>query len=223
MKWAASPTSIVALLLFAVPLNAQVQSPNAVGYVNTTVFPGFNLVVNPLISGQNTTAELLTGQLPDESKIYFLANEGDLQPRFNVITWNASAKRFEPEELAGESFPPGRGFFIFLSGRAETTVTFAGRIPQGHLVLSLPAGYSLVASMVPQAGSLQALRFPAEEGDQVYLFNARTQRYTISTFDTLAGGWSPQPKALDVGEAFFLRKNRAVDWVRDFAVNQKPN
>jgi hypothetical protein len=115
---------------------------------------------------------------------------------------------------------PGEGVFVRNPTTAAVTVTFVGEVPQGTLVTPLVAGLQIVSSQVPQAGTPQQLGYVGEVGDQIYQFNATSQKYDVATFDDLVNDWDPAPKVVDVGDAFFLSKTKAGQWTRTFNVNQ---
>jgi hypothetical protein len=87
------------------------------------------------------------------------------------------------------------------------------------LVNPIPAGFSLRASIVPQAGRLSAdLGLAAGEGDNVYTFNRTTQGYESYGFSF--GEWSPSDPNVGVAESFWYENvNAAQSWTRTFSVN----
>jgi hypothetical protein len=181
-----------------------VFSVNAVGYVNKTLTSGFNLISNPLNNGDNTLATVLTG----------------LNPGTLVHLWNGSG--FDvTTALPGNTFlplnpavNPGGGFFVEHSG-ADLTVTFVGEVPQGNLSNLIPAGLSIQSSQVPQAGDLFAdLGLALNVGDLVQTHDGSS--FSPSTF--LPTGFTP-PVNVEVGQAFFVQAASAVNWTRDFSVN----
>jgi hypothetical protein len=110
---------------------------------------------------------------------------------------------------------PGEGAFIFNPGDAFDAL-FVGEVMQGSaLTTPLVQGFQIVSSIVPQSAELDTvLGFPVAEGDVVYQFNNATGTYSITAFEF--GEWAPPVPA--VGEAFFVNKVAAVDWVRNFTV-----
>jgi hypothetical protein len=186
---------------------AQVYSVNAVGYVNTALKTGFNLIANPLdAKADNTINKLFTG-LPDGSIIYTYSPSGG----YKVYTWELG--EWDDPTLA---LAPGQGFFLRVG--AASTVTFVGEVKQGTLSTPLAAGFNLVASQVPQAGKIATdLKLTPADGDQVYTFNATTQQYSVFTYEL--GEWDPSEPTLAVGEAVWVRKGAAGSWDRTFSVN----
>jgi hypothetical protein len=193
---------------------AQVYSVNAVGYVNTPLVPGFNLISNPLdnksSANGNSIANLFGTQLPEDSIVYKFTNGSFVGGIFTYSfgSWPAGAST--------ALIPPGEGVFVRVG--AAATVTFVGDVPQGTLSNPIPAGFSIRASQVPQAGTVTVLGFPATEGDSIYQYDeTRAVKYAVSQYEF--GQWSTVP-TLKVGEAFFLRTGAAKAWTRTFNVNQ---
>ena len=132
---------------------------------------------------------------------------------------------------------PGEGFFIFpvVNGlSAPLDITFFGEVPTGPLTRTVGATgtrYSMCASILPQAGQLGTagtpgtLLFPADDQDQVYLFNN-----ALGTFDNgyiyyQGYGWfSPSDPDVNgpiipVGTAFWVFKaGAAAPWQRTFTL-----
>ena len=132
-----------------------VYSQNAVGYVNVSLDPGFNLICNPL---KNTAGNQL-------SKILTLT---DADIGTTVYWYNTTTKGFKNSTFLGaavgwtpdQAIDPGVGIFINVS--AAKTVTFVGDVPQGtDSNISLSSGFSLISSPVPQSADLAAMQFPA--------------------------------------------------------------
>jgi len=192
---------------------AQVYSVNAVGYVKTTLQPGFNLVSNPLTGSDNSIGGLLAniaGGIPTGLQAYKYDGAG-----FKSVT--ADEGELNPAGNAALTVLPGEGMFIKNPGTTALTITFVGEVSQGALSNPLPKGLSIRSSQVPQAGTAAELGLQGEDGDQVYQYVATTQKYYSSTSD--GGEWGPALKTIAVGEAFFLRKAAAGTWTRNFSVN----
>jgi hypothetical protein len=194
---------------------AQVFSVNAVGYVNKTVpANSYMMVSNPLKAATNTVNALFTG-VPAGFQVYvYTPGKG-----YDTATFDDLEGGFVGT-AANMEITPGEGVFVRNPTTAAVTVTFVGEVPQGTLVTPLVAGLQIVSSQVPQAGTPQQLGYVGEVGDQIYQFNATTQKYDVATFDDLVNDWDPAPKVVDVGDAFFLSKTKAGQWTRTFNVNQ---
>jgi hypothetical protein len=197
---------------------AQVFSVNAVGYVNFTLQPGFNLVSNPLIAADNTISSLFEnfqGGVPSGLRI--CKYTGD---HFEMCIWEELDEAFIPESVAAEELLPGDGVFVFLPGLADRVLTFVGQVPEGEVCTAIPHGWLIKASVVPQTVSLEQMDFPHSPGDMVFVLNRRTQSYTSYQFDGLDNTWMPASPVIAVGEAFFVyRAGLATSWCRTFFVN----
>jgi hypothetical protein len=197
--------------------SAQVYSVNAVGYVNTTLVPGFNLVSNPLNAADNTIGSLfknMQGGVPGGTTVYKFKNGGFLSTQYDDLenTYSGNATT--------ETTVPGEGVFVFLTGTANKVLTFVGEVVQGQTSTPLPRGFSIKSSVVPQAGKPSDFGLPAAGGDSLYKYNPTTRTYASSQFDDLENVWSPVLPVINVGEAFYyFRAGAATNWTRTFDVN----
>jgi len=202
---------------------AQVYSVNAVGYVNTALAKGFNLISNPLnntAAGGNVISNLF-GNLPDGSQVYLFNGTG-----FDIaIVDELSGGLTGPAVVLNHALVPGEGVFV----RVDTAqqITFVGEVPAGNLQNPIPKGFSVRSSQVPQAGKVvEDLKFPVADGDQIYKYNNTTAKYDIYTSDALSDtGWdapqgAPTVPTLDVGQAMFVRTSIAKSWDRTFSISQ---
>jgi len=195
---------------------AQVYSQNAVGYVNLTLKPGFQLIANPLdnkAANGNTVSNLLAN-VPDGTTVY------TYDPV--LAKFNGNGKDFGEWANPNLILKPGGGAFVLLPAGNPVTVTAVGDVPQsvGTTPLSTPIakGFSIVSSQVPQAGKIQTdLKYSPVDGDTVYSFDVANQKYVSAAYDF--GAWSAEP-SLQVGEAVFLLSATAKSWDRVFSVNQ---
>ncbi len=180
-----------------------VYSVNVVGYVNKTIPKGFSIISNPLDSGANTVGNLFASA-PDGTTIF----------RFNGSTYTSQTSDGgwpRPNEVIN----PGEGFFIRNSSASAFTTTFVGQIAAGTSTNAISSGFSIKASIIPQAGKVTTdLKLPAGDGDTVYKFNNATSSYSSASYD---GGWGLEP-TIDVGEGFFYRALAARTWTQTFVV-----
>ena len=201
---------------------AQVYSVNAVGYVNTPLLPGFNLVSNPLNnttgnSIQNLFGTGIQGTVPDGMIVYHFNPDSD---QFVVAVYDGIDGTFGPAANAAQAIPPGTGVFVFNPSGANVTVTFVGEVPQGAASnQQIPQGFSIKGSTVPQEGTLPQLQFPGADGDIVYEWNPVTDQYVSAVFDGIDNAWTPAAPNIGVGEAFYIYKNAPATWTRNFSVN----
>jgi len=198
---------------------AQVYSVNAVGYINVNLAAGYNLIANQLNASPSNSLEVVFGNA---------LGAGDTVFKFNGTSFDSAIYAGSGTFIySGTPFglKPGEGAFV-QTGTAKT-VTFVGEVPQGTaLLVPLPAGYSIVSSIVPQSLPLGDIGFPVQAGDTVFF-------YTGTGFDTWIAAdatgqvWLPSnpngpPKPTPaVGQAFFVQRGGApAPWFRNFSVNQ---
>ena len=190
---------------------AQVYSVNAVGYVNKTLVPGFQLIANPLnntAANGNTVSNLFTAP-PEGTTIY----------KYSGTAFSANGFEFGAWANPNQTLVPGEGAFVLLPAGPNLTVTFVGEVMQGTLVNAIPQGLSIRSSMVPQAGLLQtALGFVPQEGDTIYQYDLSLvpPRYATRAFEF--GAWSQEP-TIAIAESFFINAPAAKSWTRVFNVS----
>jgi hypothetical protein len=202
-----------------------VFSVNAVGYVNTTLKKGFNLIANPLNAGADNTIGTLFKSLPFGTQVYRFNGTG-----FDIATYDDIEGKYTSAtaSMLTAQILPGEGLFVKNNSAGDQTVTFVGEVPQGNLSNPIPKGLSIRSSQVPQDGKITSdLGFPAKPGDQVSKFDATTQKFVGPfTFDDLAGAngaWTlagnVNEPSVGVGESVFVRAVNAGTWTRTFNVN----
>jgi hypothetical protein len=194
----------------ATSLAQNVYSLNVVGYYNITVpANGFALIANQLNTTNNTLAGLLPS-VPEGTVVYKWTGTTFAISTFEEGEWNQNF-----------TLNPGEGAFIKNPlPTSPLTITFVGDVLQGSLTNPIPVGFSIRSSMVPQAGGVSSvLRLPVANNDTVYRWTGST--YAISTWEEIGpgqGDWSAGEPTVQVGEAFFVRKNAPAQWIRSFTV-----
>lgn len=202
-----------------------VFSVNAVGYVNTTLKKGFNLVANPLNAGADNTIGTLFKSLPFGTQVYRFNGTG-----FDIATYDDIDGKYISNNAAllTAQILPGEGLFVKNNTATDQTVTFVGEVPQGNLSNPIPKGLSIRSSQVPQDGKITTdLGYPAKPGDQISKFDSTTGKFVGPwSFDDLVGpngSWTLQGAAnepsVGVGESVFVRAVAAGTWTRTFNVN----
>ncbi len=188
-----------------------VYSLNVVGYYNVTVpANGFAMVANQFNTTNNTLGALIANP-PVNTTVYKFGGSG-----WTGYTFDEFDLKWLPDGNA--TINPGEGVFVKNVTASPMTLTFVGEVPQGSLTNSLPAGFAVRSSMVPQAGAVTAvLGFPGEANDTVYKYAGSYTGYTFDEFDLK---WLPSEPEFSVGEAFFSKKVAAGNWVRNFTVPQ---
>jgi hypothetical protein len=189
---------------------SNVYSLNVVGYINVTVpANGFALIANQLNTTNNTIGALIP--TASDGAQFFKYNAG-----YTAYTYDGLSAAWTPDGNA--TLNPGEGGFFKNNTASAVTLTFVGEVMQGSLTNTLPKGYAIRSSIVPQAGTLTALGVPGEDGDQVFTYNAG---YTTYTYDGLSAAWTPSEPTIAVGQSFFIKKSTTSVtnvWIRNFTV-----
>jgi hypothetical protein len=185
---------------------AQVYSVNSVGYVNQSIPAGYTMIANPLNTTNNTIGVLLP-DLPSFSSIY---------------KWNETTSQFDIATIVFGTWDhpeytlnPGEGAFV--NTDTPFSITWVGEVRQGNLTNTVPAGYSIRASQVPQAGSVSTLGLTVGDFDSVYKWNNGANQYDIYTY--VFGSWGPSEPVIGVAESFFINAGAPFTWNRSFSVN----
>lgn len=215
-----------------------VYSLNAVGYVNVTCPPGFSIIADQLQGTNNTIGSLLNNAAANGAPGPY---EG-----IQLYKWNGSQFTFDTgdNQLSGNAngwdnngvitLNPGEAAWINNNRSTNLTLTFVGTVPQGSLTNTMPGPnkFSLISSVVPQAGDLVTNMGLTNynDGDQVYVFNNPPKTYAQYTVDKTLGGagylgqWDPPgDPQVNVGQGFWYHTSgtgTTVNWVRNFSVNQ---
>jgi len=195
---------------------AQVYSVNIVGYVNTPLLNGWNLICNPLnASGGNTLVNVIPN--PPVGLNVYKYQGGSYQNS----TWDVEFGEWSAPNMTCE---PGAGLFINNPG-TNITWTFVGEVPTGTQTLNIAQGYNMISSIIPKSGLLQTdLGYDpthATGSDTVYKWinnGAGGGGYQSYVYDGEFEEWSVQPN-IGVGEGFWLfRGSAGVPWTQTFNV-----
>jgi len=227
--------------LGSVSVHAQnVYSLNAVGYINETIYPGYNLISCPLLTSPDQTLNTIlpngtgTGGPYNGDTVYFFS------PTTGYTSTQGRAAGTGGTGWTGGAstnvIPPGTGFWLYSGATSNTTVTLVGTVPSGPYTNSLQVGYNLVSSIVPVSGDIYSNTISAftnvNSGDSLYIFDPTKQSYTFAykaVNPAIAGnGGSPwklsaggDPVIPNVGEAFFYYAGTAaINWVENYSVSQ---
>jgi hypothetical protein len=201
--------ALTAAGIASIQAQSNVYSINVVGYVNVTVpANGFGLIANPLNSTNNTIGSVIASPPPGTT---FYKYDGG----YTVYTYDVDDLVWTPNGNA--TLNPGEGGFVRNFSANPMTITFVGEVLQGNLTNSVPNGYSIRSSQVPQAGAITSvLNYRPNPGDTLYKYAAG---YTVFTYDVDDLVWTPSEPVINVGESFFsLRFTGGTNWVRNFTV-----
>jgi len=168
----------------------------------------FKIIANPLNNGDNKISTVLTG-VPGGFVVYAFNNatQGFLINSFDpALGWD------DPDQV----IKPGIGLFVKAPAAADANITFVGEVPTGPQTVRVGDKFSLIASIIPQAGKLQTeLGYTPADGDIVYQYTGTG--YLISAFDAALGGWEIEPTvAVAEGIYVFRKTGSAGTWTRTF-------
>lgn len=208
-------SALVGLAGSAAVMAQSVYSLNAVGYVNTVIPKGYSIIANPLNASTNTLSVLFP-TAPENATIYKYNGSN-----FEIASYadNGTGTLAWDNDL---TFQPGEAAWI--NTTTKFTNTFVGEVPTGTaLTNAVPVGFSLKASIVPQAGLITTdLSYAATQGDTIYQYDNSISNFAISSYDDNGTGtiaWDAEP-TIAVGEGFWLYTTKAKTWTRSFVLNK---
>jgi hypothetical protein len=195
-----------------------VYSVNVVGYINVGLASGYTMIANQLDDGKGNKVVALLPTPPEDTWIY----------KYNPASGGYDILHFIDAAWEGDNLDltlaPGEGVFAYVNTAA--TFTFVGEVKQSQggapLTVSLPQGYAVASSIVPQAGKLQTdLKYAPAEDDWIYQFDPATGGYKVNHFIDAAweGDNNGDEPSIKVGESFFVFGAAAKQWSRVFTVN----
>jgi hypothetical protein len=220
-----------------------VYSLNAVGYINATLYPGFNMITCPLIcSPDNTIGTLFPnggGGLPTSNQFAGL----------QIYNWNTGITNYDPVDNASakqankngytngwvqggtNTIYPGQALWVYNGNPVATNVTFVGTVPQNgssYLTNTITPGFIMVGSAIPMSGDLytntNTLLTFSLGGDEVYTWDQNITNYDATDEYTTKHHWSsgtadPTTTNLTEGFWYFNASGANETWVENFSVN----
>jgi hypothetical protein len=207
----------------AVMAQTNVYSLNAVGYINVTLEPGFNIISCPLIA------------TPDNRINTLLSNTNGQYKKMQVWSFNPTNNPQYAEELGSgggwslggiTTINPGQAVWFNNTSTNVLTATFVGTVPTSVTTTLYADSFNLVSSAIPAAGDIvtnSLMLFTNQvKKDQVWTYNPLTNpQYT--EYLATAGGWpSGDPQEANVGGGFWYLNNQATNnyWVQNYSVSQ---
>ena len=185
-------------------LAGKAPGSNVLGYVSITLPPGFSMIGNPLDGPTNTLGKVFK-DWPDGTTF----NKFDTQ-LFRLVE---SAVRFSQWTNPSEQISPGEGGIFFNPTSDYRSVCFTGEVLPKNLSISIPPGFSIRSSPLPQSGNLvEDLEFPITDGDVIHLFDRDKQQYVLYPYEN--GRWTTGAPLTSVGEAFWVAKREQGTWTR---------
>jgi hypothetical protein len=188
---------------------AQVYSVNVVGYINKSVPKGFYMLANQL---NNNTGNKVVDLIPAPVDNTFVYKFNAANGGYVIIDYLGG---WEGDDL-NMTLSPGEG--VFIASPAAQNLTFVGEVVLQSTV-TIPHGFSIISSVVPQSAPLDTIGFPAIDNDFVYQYNPSNGGYIINDY---LGGWegdgngvAPTPA---IGESFFFYSPATANrsWTRTF-------
>jgi hypothetical protein len=205
--------------------STNVYSLNAVGYINVSLQPGFNLISCPLIASPDNTINTLftnsTGAFKKSDIYNYYPSLGAYSEDIGTASGWADG--------GTNTLNPGQAVWFFNPSNLVLTVTFVGTVPSGSLPNPLVGGagagsFNLVSSILPTTGDLvtnSLMNFTnASRKDQLYYWNTSTANYT--EYLAGAGGVWPagNPQITNIASGFFYYTTNTFNWVENFTVGQ---
>ena len=179
---------------------------NAVGFVRVNAGSGETLLANPFDCGNNTVAALMPSVSAGCVLYEYTTGNGYTSNTFSGTKWSAG----------GMTLLPGDGCFFYNPTRTTQRLTFTGKVLQGSVTNYVPVGYSISSPMIPTPNALATL--PAAPGDVIQCYNGKWIDYT-----NVSGAWVGNsrngPLTINAGNAFFITKSTAANWVQDWTQN----
>ena len=190
------PTALLFVLVPVTTLLGQTFSANVVGYVDLQLYPGSNLVANPLNAASNTVGALF-GSVPGGSMF---------------LPWNQGTESFGPtnhfSKASGWSNPdellvqPNGGFLIVT---AATKLSFHGIpwwITPGPRCVEYPSGESVSSWFWPVVIFDAPCVSGIPDGTTIIQWNPESQRYNDGKTYFGGFGWVPAEPVISPGTAF---------------------
>jgi len=198
-------------------------SDNIVGYMNVAVPSGFILIANQVNNlPDNTLVSLFpAATTTDLTVIYKYSNPlgGFLSDQIVGGTWSSGGTT---------TLNPGEGAFIFT--RVPFTATFVGEVVTGTFTVTVPLGFSVLSSIIPQQGAIYDVAAPGD-GNTDLQYGVPIRQQVFYQFDNALGGyrsyqfsgsWNSEPgPILKIGESFFtfaMPDPGPRSWTRTFVV-----
>jgi len=211
----------------SVMAQTNVYSLNAVGYINVTVYPGYNIIACPLIASPDNTLNTLLPNTNGQYKKWQVYAYTPTNANPYVLdsgvgsSWNGGGN---------ETINPGQAVWLFNPSNATQTITFVGQVPTGPNTNTLYAdSFNLISTAVPASGDIvtnSIMAFSkAVKKDQVYTYiptNATPYILYSATGNNLSTNWpSGDPILPWVGAGFWYFNAQATNnyWVEDYTVN----
>jgi hypothetical protein len=204
--------------------STNVYSLNAVGYINITAQPGFNIISCPLIASPDNTINTL------------LTNGSGQYKKWQFYAWSPATAAYIEDigngggwlNLGVETLNPGQAGWLYNPSNTPVTITFVGTVPSGTNSVTLVSNsFNLISSILPTSGDIVTntlMNFTnGVKKDQAYMWNNATASYTESIAGA-NGTWpvGGNPYETNVGGGFWYLNSQTTNnfWTESFSVNQ---
>jgi hypothetical protein len=223
----------------SVMAQTNVYSLNAVGYINVTVVPGFNIIADPLIGQPDPitgTLNTIGTLLPNNSNQLVQATVWSYDPALPGGYTNDTASTKGNSNTNGWknggqiTMQPGQAVWFDNPFPTNLTFTFVGTVPSGSLTNTINTGFNLISSILPMSGdlvtnSLSMFTNPTTQ-DTVWVYSPAITNYITYTYTKKSGTWTSAGVQSDpivpfVGSGFWYQTTAAsIVWVENFSVGQ---
>lgn len=217
-----------ALAASVISSNAQVYSQNIVGYVNTQLSVGYNLIANPLTTGATNGANEVFSSPNDGDVFLSFTGSAYKQTLYSPSTATAFGQPtpwLDPNSLTSvpiPTFAPGSGFFYYNSASSNVTVTLVGTVVASSTNV-LGTGYSLAGSELAVGGSVtnSIWGLAPNDGDVYLTFTGAGYNQVLYSPSTATAFGQPTPwldpnslvsvppPSINVGQGFFYYNSSA--------------
>jgi hypothetical protein len=217
----------------SVMAQTNVYSLNAVGYINVTLSPGFNIVSCPLWATDPS------GATDNTISNLFGVNTNGQYKKWQIYGWDptSSPPGFLDESgtpagwVAGgtQTINPGQAVWVENPSNATYTVTFVGTVPTGLVTNPIYPGYNLISTIVPASGdivtnSIMNYTNTPTKKDTVYTYNPLTTNFTTYSAAGNPATWvaTGDPILPSVGGGFWYESQSTATnyWVENYSVSQ---
>jgi len=227
-----------ALAAGVISSQAGVYSANIVGYVNTPLVSGYNLIANPLSAGVTNGVNEVFSNPNDGDVILTFTGSG-----YNQVLYSPSFQAdfgqpspwLNPNTFTSVTIPtvaPGEGFYYYNSS-SSNTVSLVGSVVTAS-TNGLRAGYNLVGSALAIGGAVTNTLWNLipNDGDIYLTFNGAGYVQTLYSPSFQADFGQPSPwlnpntftsvgvPSINVGQGFFYYNSAATNsWVQSLPSN----
>jgi hypothetical protein len=213
----------------SVMAQTNVYSLNAVGYINVTLSPGFNIVSCPLyvLDGNGNVDNTITNLLGP--------NTNGQYKKWQIYGYSPSTGYIQDSGTPGgwvaggtQTINPGQAVWIENPSNITTTVTFVGTVPTGPITNAIYPGFNLISSVVPASGDIITNSImdltnsvTVTKKDQVYTFGPYPTGYTQYGASGTPAQFLTHPILPVVGGGFWYESAATVTnyWVEDYTVS----